>query len=370
MGPCIDAVSIVVVNLDRSADALAAFRTRNAHLGPVRRFPAVAGADADRAGLRASGVIAGDLNYTDGALGCALSHLRLWRDVAHATRALTVCEDDAVFAADFLTIANARLAALPQGWDIVLWGWNFDSSLVFEVLPGHPAFLTHRERTPSADDLAAAAGGPAAAQLFRLKRACGTLCYTVSPAGAARLLTFCTPLRPLWIPVPEVAGSWPNRGIDLMMSALYAQIQAYVAVPPLAISPNVVSDSTTRLVVTGGLERRVVDLPLVSLVRQIDEVAASPRTEVELYRAWILANEGSDLLYAAWFNLAGAFARADDYESAIVAYQNVLVLRPGFEPASAALGAVLRRSAELGCARCCGDRRSSDVPGVARPGAS
>ena len=47
MDAYIDPGSIVVVNLDRYPDRLAGFLDRNAHLGPVRRFPAVAGADAD-----------------------------------------------------------------------------------------------------------------------------------------------------------------------------------------------------------------------------------------------------------------------------------------------------------------------------------
>jgi GR25 family glycosyltransferase involved in LPS biosynthesis len=349
MDAYIDPATIVVINLDHCVQTLEAFRRRNAHLGPVRRFPAVIGADADRSELRTSGIIAGDLYYTDGALGCALSHLSIWQDVALGTQALTVCEDDAVFASDFVATANARLAALPDGWDIVLWGWNFDSSLVFQVLPGQPAFLMHRERPPTADDLEAASHAPASPQLFRLNRACGTLCYTISPKGAANLLAHCTPLRPFRIKILEAAATWPNCGIDVMMSAFYPQLQAYVSVPPLAISPNVVANSTTRLVIDGDLGRRVGILSLASLVGQIDDIDATPRTEVELYRAWILANGGSAVLFAAWFNLAAAFVRAGDYASAIIAYQNVVVLKPDFHAASTALDLMLRRSADLCC---------------------
>jgi len=349
MDAYIDPATIVVINLDHSVRTLEAFHDRNAHLGPVRRFPAVIGADADRAELRTSGIITDDLNYMDGALGCALSHLSLWRGVARGTRALTVCEDDAIFATDFVVTANSRLAALPDGWDIVLWGWNFDSSLVFQVLPGQPAFLMHRERPPTADDLTAASRAPASPQLFRLNRACGTLCYTIAPKGAARLLAHCTPLRPLRIRILEAAATWPNCGIDVMMSAFYPQLQAYVSLPPLSISPNVVAASTTRLVITGDLDRRVAGLSLESLVGQIDDIGATPCREVELYRAWIHANEASGVLFAAWFNLATAFARAGDHCSAIIAYQNVLVLNPQFDPASTALGLMLRYSADVRC---------------------
>jgi hypothetical protein len=132
-----------------------------------------------------------------------------------------------------------------------------------------------------------------------------------------------------------------------MMSAFYPQLQAYVSVPPVTISPNVVANSTTRLVVTGDLDRRVAGLSLTSLVGLIDDIGATPHTEVELYRAWLLANETSDMGFAAWFNLAAAFVLVGDHGSAIIAYRNVLVLKPEFDPASAALDFMLSRSGEL-----------------------
>jgi glycosyl transferase family 25 len=238
MAPHIDPAAIVFINLTDRVDRLAAFRRHNAHLGAVRRFSAVEGRDLDRTALQARAIIAGGLDYSDHALGCAMSHFALWEEIAGGTRAVTVCEDDAVLAHDFIETGNARLGALPDGWDIVLWGWNFDSWLVFDVLPGQPAFLMHAKKPVTAETLAAAAQAPASAQLFRLYRACGTLCYTISPKGAAGLLGRCRPLQSLQVVMPEVRLSVPNRGIDLAMSAVYPQMIAYVSVPPLAISPN------------------------------------------------------------------------------------------------------------------------------------
>ncbi len=240
----IDPATIVVINLDRSTDRLATFRRDNAHLGPVRRFSAIAGANVDRAELQRRAVISADLDYSDGALGCALSHFALWQDIAGGTRTVTVCEDDAILAHDFVETGNRRLAALPDGWDIVLWGWNFDSWLVFQILPGRPAFLMHGKQPVTSADLAAAESLPASPQLFRLYRACGTLSYTISPKGAAGMLARCRPLRPYPILMPEIKLRLANRGIDLMMSAMYPQMQAYVSLPPLAVSPHVKAVST------------------------------------------------------------------------------------------------------------------------------
>ena len=78
------------------------------------------GSNLDQAALRAQELIADGINYTDGALGCALSHFLLWHRLQRDASADGL-EDDAVLAADFLATANDRLEALPEGWDIVLW---------------------------------------------------------------------------------------------------------------------------------------------------------------------------------------------------------------------------------------------------------
>jgi hypothetical protein len=101
-------------------------------------------------------------------------------------------------------------------------------------------------------------------------------------------------------------------------------------------------------VVSARLTQRVARLSLVELMAEIDAIGACPHTEVELYRAWVLANDGSPLVFAAWFNLAGAFVRGGDENSAVIAYQNVLVLNPGFVAASTALGMLQGGSARMG----------------------
>jgi GR25 family glycosyltransferase involved in LPS biosynthesis len=244
MEACIEPATIVVINLDHATAAREAFLLRNNHLGPVRRFPGIDGTDIDRAALVSRGDIAGEIDYTDGMLGCTLSHFALRREVADGSRALTACEDDAVLAPGFIATANARLADPPDDWDIVLWGWNFDSWLIFQVLPGLPECLLFGDPTVTADNLTAAS--PEASRLFPLDRARGTLCYTVSPKGAAGLLALCRPVRPTPIYMAEAAVNLPNSGIDLMMSMFYPRLRAYVSVPPLAISPNLTASSTTR----------------------------------------------------------------------------------------------------------------------------
>src|SRR5580704_6984147 len=131
-------MQIHLINLDRSADRLAEFTQTNRHLDDVERFAAVEGARQDIAALTAGGIFAPGVAeyYGPGAVGAALSHLALWDEAIESDAALTVAEDDAIFNRHFKASAHAVVAALPADWDFVLWGWNFDSYLLFELMPG------------------------------------------------------------------------------------------------------------------------------------------------------------------------------------------------------------------------------------------
>ena len=59
-------------------------------------FPAVDGRMLDKQKLIKEGLIAPDCDYKTGAVGCALSHVNLWKKAADENRIITVFEDDAV----------------------------------------------------------------------------------------------------------------------------------------------------------------------------------------------------------------------------------------------------------------------------------
>lgn len=241
-------MKVQVINLDRSPDRFTAFAQRNRHLGEVERRSAVDGRTIDRDALAAAGIIQEPLDYTDGAIGVALSHLLAWEQFPAGAPYLTMCEDDAVFHPQFTDRAPALIASLPADWDIVLWGWNFDAELCFDLLPGI---------SPCVGRFDPSLGGSAAdgfrdqmltPGLYRLWRAFGVPAYTVSPAGAAKLLAHCLPLRPGLVEFPDLGRSMPNLGIDIAMSAAYPALNAHVCVPPLVLTRN----DPTRSTIQGG----------------------------------------------------------------------------------------------------------------------
>lgn len=231
-------MKINLVNLDRSSDRLQAFRARNSFLEDVERFPAVEGRGVDRRALIASGVFDPRLNYTDGALGCALSHLAIWERVAQADTFETIAEDDAVFNRRFVQRSAELVGTLGPDWDCVLWGWNFDSVLVADVLPGVASALMHFDQSALRQQLGTFQGVAVESRALRVFRAFGTVCYAVTPQGARKLLQACRPMRPFSLPVPGLPNPLPNQGIDIMMNAAYPQLRAFVAFPPLVVTPN------------------------------------------------------------------------------------------------------------------------------------
>jgi glycosyl transferase, family 25 len=240
-------MEVHVVNLDRNPERFESFRENNGHLGSIVRFAAVDGRLISRDQLISRGVFSADApEYTPGAVGCALSHLSLWKQASEQTGPFTVVEDDALLNQSFEVRATELLQQLPADWDIVLWGWNFDSILLFHLLPtGLPCLTVASEQIfrEHLQDFQKLQLNP---QTFRLQKAFGTLAYTVSPKGAVKLANHCLPIRPMDVYCAGLNRAVPNFAIDVMANALYQNINAYVSFPPLAVTRNDKSQSTTE----------------------------------------------------------------------------------------------------------------------------
>ena len=226
----------VLINLARSTGRLAEFERLNPHV-KAERFPAVEGAALDLDALVRAGRITADLGYAPGALGNAFSHRALW-EVAHATGApVTVLEDDARLCANFASEAARVIGTLPPDWDYIQWGWNFDTMMFFEMLPGVSRAVALCEQDRMRGALPEFHAMAVETRPFRLTRSLGIPAYTVSPGGAGKLLSVTRTLRPMqvWFPV---IGHRPNTSIDYVMSGIFEQMGAFVAFPPLVLTAN------------------------------------------------------------------------------------------------------------------------------------
>jgi glycosyl transferase family 25 len=238
---------IHVINLDRGADRLEAFRRLNAHLRDVVRFPAVDGMRLDLLGMTRHGDMDPALLeiYTRGAVGNVMSHLALWEQAIADDAVLTICEDDSIFNRNFVATAQALIARLPAGWDWISWGWNFNSFMQMDFLPGvTPCTLVPQQKRMrmGVEAFQAQVIAPAA---FPLLQAFGLPCYTISPKGAREFRARCWPIRQMRLTMP-MGYFLDNVGIDVMTSMAYPVTQSFVCFPPLVISKNEADKSTVQ----------------------------------------------------------------------------------------------------------------------------
>ncbi len=240
-------MDIHVINLDRSRDRLLAFEKQNGHLEPnMLRFPAVEGKNVARGPLVDRGIITADLGYSDGALGNALSHLALWDLAIEKNQSLTVCEDDAIFNRGFGPAAEPLIEALPRDWHVIFWGWNFDSIVLFDMIPGVSGCLGYFDQDRMRMGIDAFQSASLVPQPFRLLRMFGIVGYSVSPQGAQAMKQHCLPLRNMEVFFPGLERAVPNRGLDIMLNDVFPRVQAFVSFPPLIVTRNFHTLSTIQ----------------------------------------------------------------------------------------------------------------------------
>jgi glycosyl transferase, family 25 len=235
------------INLDRTPDRCREFLARNKHLEHVSRFAAIDGNDLDSEALVREGTISRGIRqiYSRGNLGLALSHIALWRKAIESGEITTVCEDDAIFNHGFLHAAERVMSKLPPDWDLVLWGWNFDSVLLMDILPGVSPCLVACDQEQMRIGVFQFQNQSLSPQPIRLLQAFGTVCYSISPKGARAFQNLCFPIPELEVFFPALNRTLPNFDISVMMSNAYPRTNSFVSFPPVVITKNEHDRSTT-----------------------------------------------------------------------------------------------------------------------------
>ncbi len=229
---------IHLINLDRDAERLRKFREINAHITDIVRPIAILGRDLDKEALIRDRWIEPELGYSDPALGSATSHIALWRTAVTDQTPVTIVEDDAILSHHIAASADAMVQRLPADWHVILWGWNFDAFLWVEMVPGVSAAKMEFQQDRMRQNVNAFQRLASTSAPVRLRHGFGVMCYTVSPTGAQALLNICLPLRNMYITFEGFGVTIKNKTIDAAMNAAYPSLNAYVAIPPLAISEN------------------------------------------------------------------------------------------------------------------------------------
>jgi len=232
-----DALPIYLINLDRSADRLAEFQKRNAHLRDVVRFPGVDGQKLDRETLVTEGAVTRDCTYTPGALGCGLSHVALWKKSIDEDRPITISEDDAIFSRQF-GAHSTELITNSVDWDIIVWGFVFQTYVWVDLLPDVSLAKLELFEDQLRQNIGYFQKTRPLPTLTRLRHLFGTPCYSVTPKGARALLKSCVPFDSNLVEFPGFGIRTPNEGVDCAMNRTYPSLKSFVCIPPLVVVEN------------------------------------------------------------------------------------------------------------------------------------
>ncbi|RWB67974.1 glycosyltransferase family 25 protein [Mesorhizobium sp.] len=241
-----DPPKIHLINLDRSAERWNRYQSHNWHLmHNTVRVSAVDGASLDRDALIEDGMITDDCPYPPGTLGCALSHINLWKRSVSENRTITVFEDDVRASYRFMEESADILSRAPAGWDLIQWGYIIDPSFIWLDFGLTNAKLEFYDRR-YANRTALFQSEKFPRSLIRLQHSFGTQAYTVSPRGARILLEKLLPLRSRLVPFPGTPVVLDDTGIDCAMCGAYGSMQAYLCMPQLVVlDDGLPSDRTT-----------------------------------------------------------------------------------------------------------------------------
>ncbi len=240
-GSAPDPVEVHTIHLAHAEQRKREFLKRNQLCGVEFTFEdGVDGKSLDLAAIVQQGLILrGTANYTSATLGSALAHRKLWLKSAAEDRPVIVSEDDAVFRLDFRAQLDLTMRAMPRDWDILLMGYNFNSVLHLDIIPGVEEFggLFYRRRL-GCSELDRFQKNEAPTGVFPLRNCFGLPCYALSPAGARFLLARVFPLHNRPVRIPALRKTIVSFSNDSIMNCLYELMKAYVCLPPLVVTPH------------------------------------------------------------------------------------------------------------------------------------
>jgi GR25 family glycosyltransferase involved in LPS biosynthesis len=122
-----------LITLDRQIQRNQEFALNNPELTNLQIFQSYDGQKLDFLDDWARPKVAENLNWVPGAIGCGLAHMKLWEKCVELDTPILILENDAKLVTDF-DIHLERLArTLPDDWDIILFGSNWDSFTFIDI---------------------------------------------------------------------------------------------------------------------------------------------------------------------------------------------------------------------------------------------
>lgn len=223
-----------VISLDRTPERLNEFLKSNSTLD-LFKFKAIDGLSISREQLLHDGIIDLSLKYSNGAIGCALSHITLWRHCVAINEPITIIEDDCILHTDFHNTSE-QLSSSVNDYDLIQWGWNFEAPIIYlhsselgnlSVSYDHDHLLQNIESFKTHNCVST---------LSKVIRFFGSTCYSITPLGATKLINLLLPLKDVY----EYNNFFftTNPGIDATLNYVHPIMNSFACIPPIAFTTN------------------------------------------------------------------------------------------------------------------------------------
>ena len=233
-------MDIFVISLKRSQDRRDLFNKSNSEF--ITNFvfhDAVDGKTLNIEQLNGQIFMKGSKNYSNGAVGCALSHLQLWEKCIELNKPIIVMEDDVIVSNNFKKHLNNLVSnMLPKDFDIVQLSYNFDSVLSYNNTVYEQCHCTFGKKKMTQTDISNFVNSKINTTIAKLNNCFGTSAYILSPKGAKILKEKCFPLCNRIVNIPYLNNIMCYT-IDCMMNSVYRDISAYVCIIPFVITPHI-----------------------------------------------------------------------------------------------------------------------------------
>jgi len=233
-------MDIYVISLKRSEDRRKTFDYYNSkHLNKYEYIDAVDGKTLDINNLDEKIMVKGSKNYTNGAIGCALSHLKLWEKCIELNKPIIIMEDDSIVSSNFLKhVNNIMNNMISKNWDIIQLSYNFDSILSYDNSTFEKCNCIFNKTKMKKEDIDKFINSKINTTIAKLNHSFGMACYIITPNGAKILKEKCFPLNNKIITLPFLNNIMCYT-IDCMMNSVYKDISAYICIIPFVITPHI-----------------------------------------------------------------------------------------------------------------------------------
>ena len=177
-----------------------------------------------------------------GSICCGLAHLQIMRECLESNEPVTIFEDDAILVSNFDIKSKALLEQIGNDWDLIQWGFNWDSFLYIRFPQKNGSIIKIQAISEIEKlNLDAFKDSGQASVLFPLVTSFGMHAYSISPKGAKKILEKYPTVTDLFVNNMNLLGNghgyW-SLSLDMVLNSFYDSNNCFISFPPLSYSAN------------------------------------------------------------------------------------------------------------------------------------